>query len=154
MDLEQLRAIVAQLRTLIINLINKGQSVDQLLSDVNTIIAPESPAATSLDIDRFVGNYAPLFEERMILLAVAMRDLGGLSFIPFTITSTANEGGTITPSGQVYVLSGRTQDFTITPNDGASIQDVLVDGVSVGAVTSYQFTNVVANHTIEARFGR
>ena len=30
--------------------------------------------------------------------------------------------------------------------------DVLVDGVSVGAVTSYTFTNVTANHTIAASF--
>ncbi len=30
--------------------------------------------------------------------------------------------------------------------------DVLVDGVSVGAVTSYTFTNVSANHTIAASF--
>ena len=30
--------------------------------------------------------------------------------------------------------------------------DVLVDGISVGAVTSYTFTNVQANHTIAASF--
>ena len=30
--------------------------------------------------------------------------------------------------------------------------DVLVDGASVGAVTSYTFTNVTANHTIAASF--
>ena len=29
---------------------------------------------------------------------------------------------------------------------------ILVDGVSVGAVTSYTFTNVTANHTIAASF--
>jgi hypothetical protein len=32
------------------------------------------------------------------------------------------------------------------------VADVLVDGVSVGAVTSYPFTNVTANHTISASF--
>ena len=30
--------------------------------------------------------------------------------------------------------------------------DVLVDGVSVGAVTSYTFTDVTADHTIAASF--
>jgi len=32
------------------------------------------------------------------------------------------------------------------------VTNVLVDGVSVGAVTSYTFTNVTANHTISASF--
>src|SRR5439155_11898270 len=32
------------------------------------------------------------------------------------------------------------------------VADVLVDGVSVGAVTSYGFNNVQANHTIAASF--
>ena len=30
--------------------------------------------------------------------------------------------------------------------------DVLVDGISVGAVTSHTFTNVTGNHTIAASF--
>lgn len=154
MDLDQLRALVAQLRTAITNLVNKGQHVESLLSDVDTIIGPESIAADSLDVMRFIASYAPRFEERMILLAVAMRDLGGLSFVPFTITASASTGGSITPAGQVYVLSGRSQLFTMTPDEGASVQDVLVDGVSVGAVLTYQFDNVTGNHTIEARFGR
>src|SRR5207249_1980489 len=33
------------------------------------------------------------------------------------------------------------------------ISDVTVDGASVGAVSSYTFTNVTANHTIAAAFG-
>jgi len=41
----------------------------------------------------------------------------------------------------------------MTPNTGYVILDVLVDGVSVGAVSSYTFNNVTANHTIAANFG-
>ena len=37
---------------------------------------------------------------------------------------------------------GADQTFTITPDACYHIADVLVDGVSVGAVTSYTFTNV------------
>ena len=47
---------------------------------------------------------------------------------------------------------GASQTFTITPDTGYHVADVLVDGVSVGAVTSYTFTNVTANHTIAASF--
>jgi hypothetical protein len=34
------------------------------------------------------------------------------------------------------------------------VADLLVDGVSKGALISYNFTNVTANHTISATFGK
>jgi len=70
----------------------------------------------------------------------------------YTITATAGANGSIAPSGAVNVPGGSDQTFTITPNGGYSIQDVTVDGSSVGAVASYTFTNVQANHTIDAQF--
>src|SRR5207247_2720763 len=42
--------------------------------------------------------------------------------------------------------------FTITPSACYHVADVLVDGGSVGAVTSYTFSNVTVNHTIAASF--
>ena len=70
----------------------------------------------------------------------------------FTINATAGPNGTINPSGLVTVQSGTNRAFTITPNAGYQIADVRVDGVSVGAVGSYSFTSVSANHTINASF--
>ena len=70
----------------------------------------------------------------------------------FTITASAGSNGSIAPSGDVSVDKGNGQTFDITPNSGYQIADVLVDGVSVGAVTSYTFSNVTANHTISASF--
>ena len=67
------------------------------------------------------------------------------------ITVTQAEGGKIKP-GTVGVEEGGSKTFTITPDIGYSIGDVLVDGVSVGARTSYEFTNVTAPHTITAVF--
>src|SRR5213075_2011879 len=58
----------------------------------------------------------------------------------------------ISPSGAVGVSYGANQGFTITPNTGYYVTDVQVDSVSAGAVTSYSFTNVTANHTIHASF--
>ncbi len=72
--------------------------------------------------------------------------------LPYTITATAGNGGTISPSGAVPVIQGASQTFTITPNLGYHVADVLVDGASVGALTSYTFTNVMTNHTISASF--
>src|SRR2546422_7464586 len=56
------------------------------------------------------------------------------------------------PFRSVSVNAGANETFTITPDANYHVADVLVDGVSVGAVTSYTFTNVLANHTIAASF--
>jgi hypothetical protein len=71
---------------------------------------------------------------------------------PYTITASAGANGAISPSGPVSVNCGASQSFTITPNSCYSIQNVLVDGVSQGAISSFTFSNVQANHTISATF--
>jgi hypothetical protein len=70
----------------------------------------------------------------------------------YTITASAGEGGSISPSGQVRVNNGASQTFTITANLPYMINDVLVDGRSEGAISTYTFSNVTANHTISALF--
>lgn len=70
----------------------------------------------------------------------------------FVITASAGPGGSISPAGAVSVGYGRDQAFAITPNAGYRVADVVVDGASVGAVTSYVFTAVAADHTIQASF--
>ena len=70
----------------------------------------------------------------------------------YIISATAGTGGSISPSGSVSVVSGRSQTFTITPNTEYAISDVIVDGISQGAKTSYTFNNVVSAHTISVTF--
>ena len=70
------------------------------------------------------------------------------------ITATADEHGKIAPTGDVAVPKGESKTFTITPDSGYHIKDVVVDGKSVGAVSTYTFENVVDNHTIHATFAR
>jgi hypothetical protein len=70
----------------------------------------------------------------------------------YTITASAGSNGSISPSGNVAVNYGDRQTFTITPNTRYRVVNVLVDGSSVGAVTTYTFSNVTANHTISAMF--
>jgi len=72
--------------------------------------------------------------------------------ISYTITASAGSGGAIAPPGSVTVNTGQNQTFSITPGAGYNVADVLVDAGSVGAVTSYTFQNVTANHTISASF--
>lgn len=70
-----------------------------------------------------------------------------------TITATAGEGGKIDPSGTVQINDGKSKTFTITPDAGRFISDVKVDGTSVGMPTTYTFSKVTENHTIEVTFG-
>jgi hypothetical protein len=72
----------------------------------------------------------------------------------YTITASAGTGGSISPSGSVSVTSGSSKTFTIAPGSGYHVSSVNVDGVSVGAVRTYTFSNVAANHTIKASFSR
>ncbi|MFH0797678.1 MAG: FG-GAP-like repeat-containing protein [Candidatus Omnitrophota bacterium] len=88
-------------------------------------------------------------------LAVANAESANVSILlnkVFVITASAGSNGSIAPSGAVSVNYGASQTFTITPDTGYQVADVLVDSVSQGAVTSYTFTNVTANHTISASF--
>jgi hypothetical protein len=70
----------------------------------------------------------------------------------YPITASAGTGGRISPAGTVAVPIGGGQTFSVTANSGYRISDVLADGVSVGAVSSYTFENVTGSHSIEARF--
>jgi uncharacterized repeat protein (TIGR02543 family) len=74
--------------------------------------------------------------------------------INYTVTASSGSGGSISPSGAVSVTEGGSRTFTITPDSGYRISFVTVDGVNQGAITTYTFTNITANHTIIATFGR
>lgn len=71
----------------------------------------------------------------------------------FTITSSTNNGnGTISPFGSVKIEKGKNVVYAISPNQDYHIKDVVVDGKSVGAVTTYTFYDLNADHTIVANF--
>ncbi len=70
----------------------------------------------------------------------------------YSISASADPNGYISPSGATIVNYGDSKTFTITPNPGYKIKDVNVDGVSVGAVLTYKFSNITSDHTIEAVF--
>ena len=117
------------------------------------LIVPNVSAAT----------ISPYFQREYNGVDVNALDRNGRRFYQFpitgnvqsyTITATSGSGGTITPSGTISVDSGANQSFAITPDAGYHVQDVIVDSQSIGATTTYTFTNVTANHTISAAFGK
>ena len=69
-----------------------------------------------------------------------------------TITASAGANGSIFPVGSLSVNNGSNQSFSISADQNYQILDVLVDGVSVGAASTYSFDNVSSNHTISASF--
>jgi len=72
---------------------------------------------------------------------------------PSTITASATRNGTIVPTGRVVMPpNGGDQMFVIVPAEHCHIGDVLVDGMSVGAVAQYRFVDVLGQHTIRSVF--
>ena len=95
--------------------------------------------------------------EPKLTVTIPVGTTGGLVFTAHwvevaTIDATADEHGTIDPAGTITVPKGESKTFTITPDPGYHIKDVLVDGKSVGAVSTYTFEKVGDNHTIHAAF--
>ena len=96
------------------------------------------------------GNYAS--GTASCTVDVSAVNTGGGGVTRYIIEAEAGDGGSISPSGKVSVSSGSDKTFTITADEGYTIAHVVVDGKSVGAVSSYTFENVRQNHTIYATF--
>jgi hypothetical protein len=91
---------------------------------------------------------------------------GGIGFVDFadeiekvgprprsyTVLALSSQGGSVYPSGEVTIKKGGSQTFTFTTEEGYSISDVLVGGISVGAVTSYTINNISEDHSIQVRY--
>ncbi len=70
----------------------------------------------------------------------------------FFISASTSLHGTINPVGIILVDWNNTQSFTIIPDTSYHVADVMVDGISVGPLTSYTFVNIATNHSIFASF--
>jgi len=68
------------------------------------------------------------------------------------ITATAAANGSISPAGNTTVASGASQTYTITPKAGFKVSALSVDGTVLPGATTFTFTNVTANHYINAYF--
>ena len=123
-----------------------------LLDDAGNLIAADENSGDAANF-KLVQTVSP----GVYYVAVAGHNTGDYTvqvdceYTP-VITATAEYGGAISPAGAVGVAYDSNQSFTITPDAGSSIRDVWVDGVWVGAVGTYEFQNVQADHKIVAVF--
>jgi hypothetical protein len=119
---------------------NPGSSVTMtVLPDTSSIFTGWSGACSS------TGNCSVTMDAAKSVTAT-------FALKTYAITASAGTGGSMSPNGTVPVNYGANQLFTITPDVNYTIGDVVVDGSSAGALTSYSLTNVKANHTISVSF--
>ena len=68
------------------------------------------------------------------------------------ITVTAGSGGSVSPSGIVDVQEGESVTFSIMPEAGYNLGQLLIDGASVPVTSAYTFSDVRQDHTLYAVF--
>ncbi|HMB65058.1 MAG TPA: malectin domain-containing carbohydrate-binding protein, partial [Eudoraea sp.] len=110
---------------------------------------------TSSNTYASVGQYTITLtvtdEDGGIDTETALIDVSEPTVVTYTITATPGPNGDISPLGAI-VNEGDDITFNINPDPGFEVADVLVDGGSVGPVSSFDFLNVQADATISASF--
>ena len=120
-----------------------GQRVPGLLSANLTMLSPDTTYFC-----RFYATNA--FGDTWAAPAVTFETAATNEFV---IEALAGDNGSIVPAGVQYVTNGTDSPLFSFPADtGYHLEDLLVDGSSVGTPASHQFTNVATDHTIRATF--
>lgn len=112
-----------------------GYKVSDILVDGNSVGAATSHTLKNISKNQTLEVY---FEE--------------VSSIEYTLTATAGDNGSISPSGLVPVLEGESQIFTFTAAEGYEVASVVVDGIEKGKLNSYEITAVTKDMTISVTF--
>jgi hypothetical protein len=70
----------------------------------------------------------------------------------YLLEASSGSGGSISPAGKMYVFGGSNVTFNMTPSANYKVLDVLVDGKSIGPISTYTFNNISSNHSIYVNF--
>jgi VCBS repeat-containing protein len=81
-------------------------------------------------------------------IEIRIEDMAG----QYMIESIAGDNGSIDPSGQLFVQEYSSKTFHIVPQANYDIQDVMINGESIGPVSKYTFYDIQADQTIHAFF--
>ena len=111
------------------------------------------PLPYSPVVDAGNATYCPATDRRGVTRPQGtVCDIGAIELKYLTVTPSAGDNGVIEAGDVQTVTEGASITFTITANRAWQIDDVLVDGTSVGDVSIYVFGNVTTSHTISATF--
>ena len=111
------------------------------------------PAQYAVDGVQFAFHYVnPTHETGPLAVDNVKLTAPGGSSDTVTLTTTANEGGTVAPAGQTTYVSGQTVDVTFTPDQGYQLASVKVNGRTVD-VTDGAYTLVMdQSYAVSAAF--
>ena len=123
-----------------------------LLYDSGSVVKLTATPSTGFHFTSWTGDLTSTATLDSITMRSAKTVTATFSINTFSITASTGSNGSVTPSGVTTVSYNGSQAYSITPSTGYHVTGVLVDGTPVGAVTSYNFTNVIANRTISATF--
>ena len=71
----------------------------------------------------------------------------------YSIYASCSENGNITPEGEISVKEGDDIFFNfLSKNDGLLVDNVNIDGISIGNPSNFTFNDVDSDHTIEVIF--
>jgi len=115
-----------------------GYEINRIIVDGVNVGTPDSYTFTDISWDHAIKAYFTLIPTP--------------APTQFTVTAEVRGSGTISPEGVSTVDSGNDVTYTITPDVGYQVSRVIVDGVNMGVITSYTFTNVTWDHYIRAYF--
>lgn len=144
---------------LILSLFGLERAEDMMLTlvkyDKDLVVTRQNVKAVYDGNFRFIVDGIAMDDwRRLEILDPSGQRIASLGESVYTITASAGENGAISPTGEVPVKKDADQSFTITPEEGYEVKDVLVDGQSVGAVTAYTFEKTSREHSISASFKR
>ncbi len=129
-----------------------AKNPDQLTYDHGTNVELTAIPSTGYSFIDWTGDATGSVNPVIVTMDGNKNITANFGLNSYTITATAGLNGSINPSGSIVLNHGADQSFSMSANLGYHIADVLVDGISVGAVTSYDFNDVSSNHTIEISF--
>ena len=129
-----------------------GKSPDQALYDYGTVVTLTATPLISSSFSGWSGACANASGACVVTMTAARSVTATFTLNTYLITPTAGLSGTITPNTPQTVAYGGSRTFTATASTGAHLVDVTVDGLSVGTLPTYTFSNVTASHTITAAF--
>lgn len=114
----------------------------------NTIYCPEP-----IGIETPMDFYPDVDHSRKLIGTITLHSHTPEPKLKHTITASAGENGSISPSGDVKVDDGDDITFTFIPKDGYETSTLRIDGeLCVPENNQYTFKNVTEDHIIEIYF--
>jgi len=133
---------------------DQGATAEDTYLGVTTPLTSQIQTLSNVDTTK-AGTYTVQYSvaDAAGNVATATRTVTVAYSTTYTITASVTGGhGTIDPSGVSSISTGHDIVITMTPDDGYTVATLTVDGTARAAVSTYTFTNVVTDHTINVTF--